>query len=317
MDVVCLGILVADIFSSPIPSLPAAGELRVTDRFLLSSGGCATNTAACLRRLGRRVKVIGKVGIDVFGDFVLSDLDQRGIDVSQIRRSQTHQTSGTFILNVRGDDRRYIHFVGANADFSSKDVDYSALDGARVLYVGGYLAMPGFNAKELASLLKEAKKRSLLTVVDVVIPTGNSVSLSQVEPILAHTDVFLPNQDEALVLTGEREAEGQAHFLGQMNSECTIVITQGHRGALAKRGMETLRAQTYDVKSVDESGAGDAFTAGFITGMLENWSLEKSLRFASAVGASCTTKLGCIDGVFRFDEAIEFVSTHPLTIDSN
>jgi sugar/nucleoside kinase (ribokinase family) len=314
MDVVCLGILVADIFSNPIHSLPAAGELRVTDRFLLCAGGCATNTAACLRRLGRSVKVIGKVGVDVFGDFVLSDLDRYGIDVSQIRRSPTHQTSGTFILNVCGDDRRYIHFVGANADFSLRDVDYSALAGARVLYVGGYLAMPRFGAQDLVSLLKEAKKRSLLTVVDVVIPAGNSVSLSQVEPILAHTDVFLPNQDEAMILTGEREAEVQADFLGRMNSECTIVITQGHRGALAKRGMETLRAQTYDVKSVDESGAGDAFTAGFITALLENWSLEDSLRFASAVGASCTTKLGCIDGVFQFDEAMEFVSTHSIKI---
>jgi sugar/nucleoside kinase (ribokinase family) len=310
MDVVCLGILVADIFSSPISSLPAAGELRVTDRFLLSAGGCATNVAACLRRLGRTVKVVGKVGVDVLGDFVLRDLNQYGIDVSQIRRSPTHQTSGTFILNVCGDDRRYIHFVGSNADFSLRDVDHSALDGCRVLYVGGYLAMPGFSAEDLASLLKEAKARSLLTVVDVVIPAGNPVSLSQVEPILAHTDVFLPNQDEATALTGEREVEAQANFLGRLNNDCTFVITQGNRGALARRGNEILQVQAYHVESVDESGAGDAFTAGFIMGILEDWSLADSLKFASAVGASCTTRLGCIDGVFQFDEAIEFVSTH-------
>lgn len=316
MDVVCIGILVADIFSNPIDSLPAAGELRLTDRFLLGSGGCATNAAACLRRLGRSVRVIGKVGPDIFGDFLLKDLARQGIDVSHIKRSDTTLTSATFILNIRGEDRRFIHFIGANADFSLKDLNYSAFDDARVLYVGGYLAMPGFGADDLATLLKEAKKRSLLTVVDVVVPGGQTVSLKQVEPFLAYTDLFLPNQDEALVLTGEREAEAQANFLSSLNTDCTVVITQGHLGAVAKRGKEILRVESYRVDSIDQTGAGDAFTSGFITGLLENWSLDKTLRFASAVGASCTRKLGCIDGVFQFDEAMEFVSKHPLTVEA-
>ena len=75
MDVICLGILVADIFASPLESLPTAGQLGLTDRFLLGAGGCATNTAACLSRLGRKVRVLGKVGDDLFGDFVLEDLE--------------------------------------------------------------------------------------------------------------------------------------------------------------------------------------------------------------------------------------------------
>ena len=107
MDAVCLGILVADIFSSPVDSVPAAGELKLAERFLLSAGGCAVNTAACLRRLGREVRVLGKVGQDLFGDFVLRDLERLGIDASSIKRSQTHPTSGTFIMNVKGEDRRY------------------------------------------------------------------------------------------------------------------------------------------------------------------------------------------------------------------
>ena len=65
MDVICLGILVADIFAEPIPAIPAPGQLGLTDRFLLGAGGCASNTAACLSRLGRKVKVLGKVGSDL------------------------------------------------------------------------------------------------------------------------------------------------------------------------------------------------------------------------------------------------------------
>ena len=75
-----------------------------------------------------------------------------------------------------------------------------------------------------------------------------------------------------------------------------------------------LRAPAYSVSCVDESGAGDAFAAGFISGLLEKWPLEKTLRFASAVGASCTRALGCTEGVFRFEEALAFIAKHDLAI---
>ena len=75
-----------------------------------------------------------------------------------------------------------------------------------------------------------------------------------------------------------------------------------------------IEAGTYSVKSIDESGAGDAFAAGYITGLLEDWSLEKTVSFASAVGASCTSALGCTAGVFTFAEALAFIEQQPLEI---
>jgi sugar/nucleoside kinase (ribokinase family) len=315
VDVICLGILVADIFASPLDSLPAPGQLGLTDRFLLGAGGCATNTAACLSRLGRKVRVLGKVGDDLFGNFVLADLERLGVDTSSISRSHSQPTSGTVIINVHGEDRRYIHCIGANADFSFSDVDCSLLDGARALYVGGYMAMPRFGAEDLTQLFREAKRRSLTTILDVVTPPGLSLSESQLRDMLAFTDVFLPNDDEAFVMTGEREPESQADFFARLNPECTVVVTQGPRGALARRKNEMIQVGAYSVNSIDGSGAGDAFAAGFITGLLEGWSLEGTLRFASAVGASCTRTLGCINGVFRFDEAQAFISKNPLKLE--
>ncbi len=308
MDVICVGILVADIFANPIDSLPKAGELKTTDGYLLSAGGCATNTAACLRRLDRSVTVIGKVGEDVFGDFVLSDLQRLGIDVAHIRRSRTRPTSATVIINVRGDDRRYLHVIGANSDFTLSAVDASVFENSRVLYVGGYLAMPAFGAADLKHLFREAKKRSLTTVLDVVIPAGSPVSLAAVEPALPYTDYFLPNEDEAYRLTGRRNPDEQADSLARRNPACTVVITQGPRGSLTRNGDRLIQTPAFTMESVDESGAGDAFTAGFITGLLEGWSLEYTLRFAAAVGASCTRALGCTNGVFRFHEAVAFLA---------
>jgi sugar/nucleoside kinase (ribokinase family) len=320
MDVVCLGILVADIFASPIDSLPAAGELKTTDGFLLSAGGCAANTAACLRRLDRTVTVVGKVGQDIFGDFVLSDLQRLGIDAAHVQRSRTCPTSATVILNVRGDDRRYLHVIGANSDLAFAAVDLSVLERSRVLYVGGYLAMPAFTADGLRRLFCEAKSRSLTTVLDVVIPAGIPVSLSEVAPALPYTDYFLPNEDEAFRLTGRSDPVEQTEVLLRSNPACTVVITQGRRGSLARCGERLVRTPPFPMHSVDESGAGDAFTAGFITGLLEGWPLEHTLRFAGAVGASCTRSLGCTDGVFHFGEAVAFLdaqSTEEASTDFN
>ena len=303
MDVVCLGILVADVFVSPVDALPKAGELKTTERFLSTVGGCAANTALDLRRLDRSVAISGKVGRDMFGDFVVGELQRRGIQVSGIRRSQALPTSSTVILNVRGEDRRYLHSIGANAEFSLADVDFQILEGARILYAGGYLAMPGFSPDDLARLFQEARRRRLTTVLDVVIPAGLAVSLDHMKPVLPFTDYFLPNQDEARALTGLDSAADQAECLAQFNAACTVVITRGRDGSLTRCGNEFLDTPPFRVDSVDESGAGDAFAAGFITGLLENWPIGETLRFAGAVGASCTRALGCHDGVFHFEEA--------------
>ncbi len=314
-DVVCLGILVADIFGNPIAALPAAGELALLDRYVLSVGGCAANTAADLGRLGRTTSVLGKVGKDLFGDFVLQDLKRLGVETSFIRRSRTHPTSCTFIVNVRGEDRRYIHCFGANADFSIADFDAKALDGARALYVGGYLAMPAFRPQHLVDLFRKAKLRRLITVLDVVIPAGSSSPIEDIRQALLYTDLFLPNDDEARALTGRSDPLEQAEILARFNPDGPIVITQGSGGALARRRSEILRAGAFKVDSIDQSGSGDAFDAGFLVGMLEGWSLEDSLRFASAVGASCTRALGCHEGVFPLQEALAFMAQNPLEIE--
>ena len=305
MDAVCLGILVSDLFASPIDSLPRAGELKKTEKFLQAAGGCAMNVAADLRRLGRSAALAGMVGEDMFGDFVIREAERWGILASSVQRSSQSQTSSTVIIPVRGEDRRYLHSTGANSDFSLAGFDRSLLEGASVLYVGGYLAMPKFSPADLADLFHYARQRKLITVLDIIVPAGATVSLSEVEDVLPHTDYFLPNDDEARRLTGCEDVRGQAETLSRLNPESCVVITRGVRGCTAKWRSEWIETPAYTVESVDESGAGDAFTAGLITGILEGWPLNRILGFASVVGASCTRALGCTDGVFSFEQAVE------------
>lgn len=309
-DVVCVGILVADMFCPPLQKLPRPGELVVVDDLPLDAGGCAVNTGVSLTRLGARVALIGKVGNDVFGDFITHLMTEKGIETFGIRRSQSCPTSRTVIIPVIGQDRRFIHTFGANAELTWEDIDLELIAMGRVLYVGGYLGLPGLDQDALVQLLAFAKARGARTVLDVIVPSTASYDVDDaLGQILPFTDVFLPNDDEAALLTGEKDPARQAAaFLARGCG--TAVVTMGERGVLAKTAVQTVRAPAFQVETVDPSGAGDAFDAGFIMGLLKGWDLGKTVEFACAIGASATTKLGCTPGVFTMAEARAFLAEH-------
>ena len=115
------------------------------------------------------------------------------------------------------------------------------------------------------------------------------------------------------MLTGETDPQRQAELF--LQAGCAIaIITRGRDGVLLMDTQKTLAAPSVPVEVVDVSGAGDAFAAGFIVGLLEQWPLEDALRFASVIGASACTKLGCTGGVFTRKEAEMYILTHPLPI---
>ncbi len=313
VDVLCAGILVADLFVPPLPRLPEEGELLKVDGMLLDTGGCAANVATDLAKLGVRAAVAGTVGADPFGDFVRADLQRKGLaDTSTIGVSRTHPTSQTVILPVKGQDRRFIHSLGANADFTPDAIEPDRLSGIRVLYVGGYFILPGLDPGSLASLLRLAREKGVRTVLDVagVDPRGG---MEKIAPALPFADVFLPNDDEAALLTGDTDPVRQARALRRAGAG-TVVVTRGAEGCIVAAADRTLRAAAYTVDVVDPSGSGDAFDAGFIVGMMEGWALERTVAFASAVGASCCTRLGCTAGVFDRAGAEKWTAEHRLAI---
>src|SRR5947199_5812927 len=121
-EVLCAGIVVADHVCSPVSHVPTAGELVMAERMLLTIGGCAANAAVDLVKMGVRTAVVGRVGGDVFGRVVADMLREHGVDVSAIQVSRAADTSQTLIVNVAGQDRRFIHTFGANAQFRAADI---------------------------------------------------------------------------------------------------------------------------------------------------------------------------------------------------
>ena len=312
-DVLCAGIIVADHVSSPISHLPAPGELVLADQLLLTIGGCAANVAVDLVKLGVSAAVVGRVGVDVFGRVVADMLHERHVDVSALRITPDMDTSQTLIVNVAGQDRRFIHTFGANGVFRAADIPLERVAKCRVLYLGGYLLMGGVQQEELIPVFAAARRAGAKTVLDVVTP-GPADYLPRLEKILPHVDVFLPNDHEAELILGERDALRQAERFHEMGA-ATVIITMGDRGSvLAGQGLR-LRAETYHMPFVDGTGGGDAFAAGYIDGLLRGLDEEGCLRVGSAVGASCVRAIGTTTGVFTRAEMEAFLLDNPLRIE--
>jgi sugar/nucleoside kinase (ribokinase family) len=306
--VLCAGILVADLVIPPLPDLPEPGELTASEDFLLAPGGCAANVAISLAKLGVPSAVAGCVGADSFGEFLQRELRALGVDMRGLRHSADRGTSKTVILPVAGEDRRFVHSFGANAEFTPDHIDRSMLAGCDVFYLGGYLVLPAISAPKLAQLCAEARRGGARTVLDVVVPRGAAVSLESVREVLPLVDFFVPNEDEARALTGEADPHRQAARLVEAGSG-TAIVTRGTAGAVLRSRDELLEVPAPTVASIDQSGAGDAFSAGLIAAVLAGWDSERTMRFASVVGASATTALGCTAGVFSRVQAEAFMET--------
>jgi sugar/nucleoside kinase (ribokinase family) len=312
VDVACLGILVADFFSSPLLRMPKPGELMLVDEITNYTGGCAANTGVGLAKLGIKTGIIGKVGSDIFGAAIIDDLKSKGLDTSGIKKSSNVGTSKTLIIPSVSEDRRYIHKIGANADFSIEDIDLDYLLQTRLIYVGGYLALSKLGQKSLIKILKSAKEAGIITVLDIIFP-GQGNWLNELKDVLAYVDAFTPNNDEAEGLTGEKDPVMQAKALLKYGAGM-VVITLGGKGSLLMTKNEIVTAGTYKIPFKDASGAGDAFDAGLVTGLLNKWSLEQTLKFASAIGASCVRELGCTEGLFTMSEAKDFIENNDIEI---
>lgn len=312
-DVLCAGVVVADHLCAPIECFPRPGELIAAERMVLTLGGSAANAAVDLAKMGASAAVVGRVGDDAFGWIVADLLRKAEVDVSTLQFSPGEDTGQTLIVNVRGEDRRFITSFGANATFSAADIPPARVKNCRVLYLGGYLLLPQMRQDAVVEMFAAAHKAGAKTVLDVAV-SGSGDYLAQLEPLLPHTDVFLPNHDEGAQICGDRDVLLQAEQFCRLGAG-TVVITCGGEGSVLMNDRVCLRAGTYPVEYVDGTGCGDAFDAGFIFGLLHDLSTEDCLRYATALGASCVRAVGTTPGVFTRDECDAFIHRHTLRIE--
>lgn len=309
VDVVCLGIFVADVVAKPVDSMPDRGKLLLVDQMALHTGGCASNTGVGLSRLGVPAGVVGKVGADGFGDFFVNRMRQEGLDTTGIVRDDTAATSVTMVLVHADGERSFIHYLGANATLTDDDINPEWLRGGKVLHVAGALLMPKFDGEPMARVLRQAREMGLTTTLDTCWDSTGRW-METLAPCLPHVDVFLPSIEEARMLTGRDEPEAVASAL-MGRGVPTVALKMGEQGCYLQTAEGRWTLPAHAVKVVDATGAGDAFSAGYLAGMVKGWDPEKTARFANAVGALCTLAMGTTAGIRGLEETLEFMSRTP------
>lgn len=299
IDIVCLGIFVADVIARPVEALPRPGTLALVDAITLRGGGCALNTSSALARLGTRAAALGKVGVDPLGDFLLRLLSERGVDGSGVLRDPSVSTSASVVFVDHAGERTFLHLKGANATVQTDELGEAPFAG-RALHIAGALVLDALDGEPTASLLAEARRRGIHTSLDTAF--DGSGRWERVLPALPHCDLVTPGLEEARAITGEHEPDRAAARLRALGAGA-VAVTLGPDGCFVD-GVGHVPARSVEV--VDSTGAGDAFAAAFLYGRLAGWPPERCARFANAAGALATTAVGAFEGVGDLTKTCEF-----------
>lgn len=267
-----------------VDEFPKPDEEEKTDRLSLGGGGSAANVAVDASRLGVKSGFIGTIGFDTFGRVLLEELAHEAVDVTHVKVDTTTNSGLTLIgVNKKGQVVMF-GYTGASDKLFPSDLDRDYISSAEHVHITGLSFKTALEAAKMAS---EAK-------VVVSFDPGRLMSrlgLRKVSPLLKYADQILLNHEEAMGLTGENKLDDAAKILLKAGPK-VVVIKKGADGVFAITSDSKLSIRVYPVKVVDTTGAGDAFSAGFITAQLEGKSLEDSVRFANATANLKITKVG-------------------------
>jgi sugar/nucleoside kinase (ribokinase family) len=274
---------------------------KLVDSAVLMVGSSSAIFACGAARLGLKVAFVSVSGDDIFGRFMLDEMNSRGVDTSAVFVRPGGGTGLSVILN-RGADRAILTYPGLIPALTATEVTNDLLRRSRHLHVASYFLQTALQPG-LPDLFARAHDLGMTTSLDTNWdPSGEWRGFDE---LLCRVDVFLLNENEALELTGTKEIESAIQRLGE---SCKVVaIKLGADGAIARRGGETARAPAIPVEVVDTVGAGDTFDAGFLFGWLNGWSLKKTLSLAVVCGSLSARAAGGTSAQPTLDEAMKYV----------
>lgn len=294
-------VAVADIFADIVITGKEKPEFsqveKLSDDYEIELGGSAPIFASQFAKLGGKVALITVLGNDLLGSFLTNRMQEIGIDTRFITKSNTLKTPMGLNISVQG-DRAMLTVLGSLGEVSSELITDDILNQTRHWHIAGYFLLnqlidfwPGF--------LKDLKNRGITVSLDTNwAPGGN---WKQIIDLLSWVEVFLPNENEAMAITGQSDYHKAGIELSRITK--TIVIKRGSEGAsvflegkeIAQPVPEKIKAK---LKVVDSTGTGDSFDGGFIFEWLQNAPIEKCLETAILCGTSCVQCVGGINGQF-------------------
>lgn len=297
-----------------------------------SGGGMAHNLVGDIARfdLGIPIEAIGFVGDDKDGERILSSCKALGVDTTHLLSTDKAPTSYTEVMTVQSSGRRtFFHSRGANALIDYDSIPFDAIN-ARIVALGYLLLMDGADAPDAdfgtvaAKILHGLQEKGIKTCIDTV--SENSDRLAKIVPhALKYCDYVIMNEFEAGKITGhdilteevlDSEALRASAKQLQAYGNAELVVIHLHIGAyaLTREGKELFQPSLNLPEDYIKggTGAGDAFFNGTLVGLHEDWSLEDTLRFATAAATACLSHPTCTDGLRPHAECLALLDEFPF-----
>jgi sugar/nucleoside kinase (ribokinase family) len=299
-DLLVAGELNPDVMVVGVDVSPPFGQAEtLVNSIGLEIGSSSAISACAAARLGLRTAFVGVVGDDDFGRFMLGALEKRGIDVSACRVDPSVPTGASVIL-TSGADRAIMTATGTIDQLHPQDVSEVLLASARHLHVGSTYLQPDL-ARELPGVLGRARAAGLTTSVDTNWDPSESWD-GGIDDLLCAVDVFLPNLQEARMISRRQDATEAAMELvrravigRETGRPFVLAMKLGRDGGMAFRSganLEVAKLPGLPVGVVDTTGAGDSFDAGFLFGFIAGWPIRQSLELAIACGSLSVQGVG-------------------------
>lgn len=256
------------------------GDKILIDKLFFSTGGSGTNTAVAFSRLGLKTGFVGLIGTDPNGVTILEELKNEKVDfLGNIRKGN----SGYSVILTQGKDRTILVHKGLNNDLLLSDIRLKSFNSSWV-YISTMLGKSLETTKKLISIAKRNHSKIATNLSLYLAKFG----LKKLEFLLKNSDILILNKDEAKALTKKESIQEMILAIAEY---CTgiIVITNGSEKIHAYHWKKHYTKKVRPINSIDSTGAGDAFAAGFVYGIIKEKGLETALNYG-CIEASATLK---------------------------
>jgi len=297
-------------------------SLSEVGSFRLGVGGSATNISVALSRLGTRVGLITAVGNDDLGSYVLGVLGSQKVDTSRVKRVIGNRT-GLSLYSVDASGTKTYHFYrfpghsAPETTLSSKDLDREYVAKAKALVLGeaSVRRRPSRDLAEAAARI--AKSQGHLVLYDpnfrASLWRSRSEAIEVTRRFVRLSSIVTPNQEEALLITGRRSVQSAVEDLME-SCGGVVAVKQADKGCTIATRVETVHVPSFRIHAADDTGAGDAFAAGLLAGVLRGLKVSDAAVLANAVAALKVSALGAAEAMPTLRAVKRFLRSRKTTI---
>ena len=300
-SILVFGNVTLDVICKTVDDVPRYDSIAFQDA-AVTPGGCASNVAIDLARLGEKPLLAACMGDDQTADILMDAWNEQGVDARFVKRIPDRGTGVSVGLVDSDLQPRFIHNSGANAELAGEtlNLDIFKEQGVGFMHIAGYFVLPGLLKPGFADTLARFREAGVFISLDVV----RSPAMKNPEPlwnILPNLDLFMCNLQEAEIITGQSDPAGAASVFHEKGAR-SVIIKVGADGCWLATLEQSVHVPGIPAEQlVDTTGAGDAFAAGVVSALRQGKDIEEACRFGAKLGALTTGFLGAV----RLDKNIE------------